>query len=482
MGITIDLIAPTPEVVAIDVINPDQVIELTVVSGKPGADGVGIPVGGTIGQILAKNSGSNYDMEWVDAPAGTGGTIVTSVNGVSGVIVLTQDSIPDGTTHKQYTTVEKTKLVGVATGATANDTDANLKNRANHTGAQTIATVTGLQAGLDAKSPLASPAFTGTPTGITKAHVGLGNVDNTTDTAKPVSVAQQTALDGKSNTGHTHIKSEVGLANVDNTTDAAKPVSTATQTALDGKAATSHAHTASQVTDFSTAVDARIQTVIGTAPANLDTLGELSDALGDDANFAATVTTALAGKASDAALTVHLTNTANPHAVTKAQVGLGSVDNTADTAKPVSTAQQTALNLKADAASPAFTGTPTGLTKSHVGLANVDNTADSAKPVSTAQQSALDAKAPLASPAFTGTPTGITKTHVGLGSVDNTADTAKPVSTAQQTALDKTPAVIVKAGTWPARTTVTSNTSRTVWFLGAAPGPTDAQAVDIWDE
>ena len=35
------------------------------------------------------------------------------------------------------------------------------------------------------------------------------------------------------------------------------------------------------------------------------------------------------------------------------------MDNTADTAKPVSTAQQTALNLKADLASPALTGQPT---------------------------------------------------------------------------------------------------------------------------
>ncbi len=40
----------------------------------------------------------------------------------------------------------------------------------------------------------------------------------------------------------------------------------------------------------------------------------------------------------------------------KADVGLGNVDNTADTAKPVSTAQQTALNLKAPLASPALTG------------------------------------------------------------------------------------------------------------------------------
>jgi hypothetical protein len=38
----------------------------------------------------------------------------------------------------------------------------------------------------------------------------------------------------------------------------------------------------------------------------------------------------------------------NPHNVTKANVGLGSVDNTADLDKPVSTATQTALNAKAN--------------------------------------------------------------------------------------------------------------------------------------
>lgn len=46
----------------------------------------------------------------------------------------------------------------------------------------------------------------------------------------------QAALDAKSPTGHTHSKSEVGLPNVDNTADTAKPVSTATQTALNLKA------------------------------------------------------------------------------------------------------------------------------------------------------------------------------------------------------------------------------------------------------
>lgn len=45
----------------------------------------------------------------------------------------------------------------------------------------------------------------------------------------------------------------------------------------------------------------------------------------------------------DGAHTSHTGNTSNPHSVTKAQVGLSNVDNTADSAKPVSTDQSTAL-------------------------------------------------------------------------------------------------------------------------------------------
>lgn len=45
-------------------------------------------------------------------------------------------------------------------------------------------------------------------------------------------------------------------------------------------------------------------------------------------------------------------------AVTAADVGLGSANNTSDAGKPVSTAQQTALDLKANLASPTLSGTP----------------------------------------------------------------------------------------------------------------------------
>lgn len=48
-------------------------------------------------------------------------------------------------------------------------------------------------------------------------------------------------------------------------------------------------------------------------------------------------------------LSKHTSNYENPHKVTKAQVGLDKVDNTSDINKPISTATQNALNLKADA-------------------------------------------------------------------------------------------------------------------------------------
>lgn len=58
-----------------------------------------------------------------------------------------------GLSTNDYTTAEKTKLSEIATGATANDTNANLLNRVNHTGAQAISTITGLQTKLDNLTP-----------------------------------------------------------------------------------------------------------------------------------------------------------------------------------------------------------------------------------------------------------------------------------------------------------------------------------------
>lgn len=52
--------------------------------------------------------------------------------------------------------------------------------------------------------------------------------------------------------------------------------------------------------------------------------------------------------ANKTAIDAHIARQDNPHNVTAAQVGLDNVDNTADADKPVSTAQQAALDLKQD--------------------------------------------------------------------------------------------------------------------------------------
>jgi hypothetical protein len=54
-----------------------------------------------------------------------------------------------------------------------------------------------IQTQIDEKASLAGATFTGTVSGISKSMVGLGNVDNTSDSNKPVSTAQQTAINGR---------------------------------------------------------------------------------------------------------------------------------------------------------------------------------------------------------------------------------------------------------------------------------------------
>ena len=69
--------------------------------------------------------------------------------------------------------------------------------------------------------------------------------------------------------------------------------------------------------------------------------------------------------------------------------------------------------------SPAI-NTPTGITKTDVGLANVDNTTDANKPVSTAGQTALDLKANLSGATFTGAVSGTSLTLSGDLTVNGT--------------------------------------------------------------
>jgi hypothetical protein len=118
----------------------------------------------------------------------------------------------------------------------------------------------------------------------------------------------------------------------------------------------------------------------------------------------------------------------------RVNLGLGNVDNTADVMKPISTATQAALDLKANAvdinAALALKATVAAL-EAHMAV-----TADTIMLATKAALTDLNDYALTASPIFTGTVAGITKSMVGLGSADNTTDAAKPISTATKAALD----------------------------------------------
>ena len=167
-----------------------------------------------------------------DDSVGTAEIIASSVTSSElAVDAVTEAKIADGA-------VTSAKI---ATGTIVNED-------INASAAIATSKISGLDTALGLLAPIASPTFTGTVSGVTKSHVGLGNVDNTADTAKPVSTAQASAI------------------------------------------ATAKAEAIADAT-------AQVNAVIASAPAALNTLDELAAALGDDANFATSVTTNLGLKA-----------------------------------------------------------------------------------------------------------------------------------------------------------------------------------------
>jgi hypothetical protein len=229
------------------------------------------------------------------------GTAPISVSGTGTKTV----SISAATTSAagSMSAADKTKLDGVASGATANSSDADLENRANHTGTQAISTVTDLQSTLDAKADLvdgkvpaaqlpsyvddvlvyadlASFPATGEDgklyvtedtnltyrwTGSTYTSVGgsgslaLGETSSTAyrgDRGK-------TAYDHSQLTSgnpHNVTKSDVGLSNVDNTSNATERAATATLTNKDLSSGTNTFPTFNQSTTGNAATATKLAT------------------------------------------------------------------------------------------------------------------------------------------------------------------------------------------------------------------------------
>jgi hypothetical protein len=213
-----------------------------------------------------------------------------------------------------------------------------------------IADVTGLQTALNAKAPLASPALTGTPTAPTAAAgasttqiattafvqaaitgLGTGDMakatydsdnDGKVDAAEAADSVPWAGITGRPSTfapaTHSHSIAQVtGLQGaLDAKAPLASPALTGTPTAPTASAGTNTTQIAS--TAF---VQAAIGALVDAAPGALDTLNELAAALGDDPNFATTVTSGLAARLAKASNLSDLPN----KATARSNLGLGSM-------------------------------------------------------------------------------------------------------------------------------------------------------------
>ena len=119
----------------------------------------------------------------------------------------------------------------------------------------------------------------------------------------------------------------------------------------------------------------------------------------------------------------HKKDESNPHKVTKAQVGLGNVDNTSDIDKPISKATQDALDLKANQSTTYTKDETNELLDKKL---DIDTASDTYATIDDFEEHTKD----------TSNPHSVTKEQVGLGNVDNTSDIDKPISKATQDALD----------------------------------------------
>lgn len=178
------------------------------------------------GQVL-KYNGTAWVNDTDATSSGSGATNLTATLSSTQTIINsdtgTDATIPavDVTNAGVMTPTQKTKLDGIATGATANSTDALLRDRSTHTGTQAISTVSGLQPELDGKSLTSHNhdhtlltsvgtnthiqidthlANTSNPHSVTKAQVGLGNVANTDLTSAVALNTAKVSFDSTSST------------------------------------------------------------------------------------------------------------------------------------------------------------------------------------------------------------------------------------------------------------------------------------------
>lgn len=316
-------------------------------------------------------------------------------------------------------------------------------------------------------APLASPTFTGDPKAPTPATADNDTSIATTafvkiqgyvTTAGAAAAAPVQSVAGKTGVV-TLVKADVGLGNVDNTSDANKPVSTAQQTALNLKADLASpiltgnptAPTASPGdNDTSIATTAFVTAAVGVVNIPPATVAPLMDGVA-----AVGTTTKYAREdhrhpSDTAKLDASSYTAADVLTKIKTVDGVGSgldadlldanngafyldrANHTGTQAESTVTNLVTDLAAKAPLASPVFTGDPQAPTP----LTADNDTSIATTAFVKAQSYVTAATAPVTSVATKTGAVTLVKGDVGLGSVDNTSDAAKPVSTATQTALN----------------------------------------------
>ena len=310
-------------------------------------------------------------------------------NSTTGVMNIDFSNAPTSVASQGYVATQLSNIVNSAPGAldTLKELSDALGSDANFS-----TTVTN---SLATKAPLASPTFTGTvriPAGAI-----IADYDLISDRTDAVSAAITTAAADATSKANAAQAAAISAAAADATTKANAATTTAAADATT-KAAAAQAAAITSAANTTAIAKTEAIAAAGTA-ADAAVAGAITAAAADattKASNAQAAAISAAASAADTKVSTHNSATTNVH---------GIADTSALATKSY---VDTANALKANLASPTFTGTVAGITKSMVGLGNVDNTADSAKPISTAAQTALDLKAPLASPALTGTPTAPT--------------------------------------------------------------------------
>ena len=221
------------------------------------------------------------------------------------------------------------------------------------------------------------------------------------------------------------------------------------------------------------ALTSDISALVDAAPETLNTLNELAAALGDDANYAATISTTLGtmntaiGQMAQAGIN-HSAASTNIHGIADTSVLATLTDAATAGAAAVAThnSDTTGVHGIADTAdlmaksgstmtgTLTLSGAPTfdlqASTKKYVDdtkdthaavTTSVHGIADTAELATksyadTAEADAITAAGTAADTKISTAVAALTKSSVGLANVDNTADADKPVSTATQTALD----------------------------------------------